>query len=201
MFAWFLLVSHRLFLYSSSTGKCIAQPGLYEKYDAYFEVIVSGIFPPIIVILLGCALLHNVRQVVQRRIVPATIAIPNPPTQSSSIEHIDSQITKMLFLQSLVAIPSFLLYGAQITYSSVTEGWYKSPEFSAWETIFVEFIRLGSYVFNATSFYISFLTSRSFRRTFFRLLHLRCFRNQTTLTNIHIRSNSMHAVRKQELRS
>lgn len=196
--SWFLLVCHRLILYSSSTGRCIAQPGFYEKYDAYFEVVISGLCPPIIVLVLGCGLLRNVRQVVHRRVVPVIVTIQKPNGHLSSIHNADAQITTMLLLQSLVVIPSFFLYGAQITYSSVTEGWDKSSERLAWENVFIEFIRLGSYIFNATGFYICFITSRRFRHTFFRTLRISCLRRRTVTTNVFIPSNSMYSMRRQE---
>lgn len=200
MFLWFLGIGHRLILYSASTGKCLPQPGFYEKFDAYFEVVLSAIFPPIIVILLGYGLLRNVRHIVNRRIAPTTSTIQQLVVPTSSIEHIDSQITKMLFLQSLVAIPTFLLYGAQITYSSVTETWYKTPERLAWETIFIEFIRLSSYIFNGTSFYISFITGRNFRRAIFRLIGIKRFQNQAGFATV-TQTHTTQAMRKYEPQS
>ena len=149
---WFLLVSHRLVLYSNSTGSCRARAGIYEKYDSYFEVIMSGLCPPVLLITLGCLLLKNVRNVAQRRVAPVAAVPQTINVNQSYIQQIDAQLTTMLVLQSFVAIPSFIPYGAQNLYSSVTVDWYKSPLRLAWENVIIETIRLLSYVFYNTSF-------------------------------------------------
>jgi hypothetical protein len=175
MFTWLLLIGHRFFLYSTSSGTCVPQPGIYAKYDAYFEVIMSGIWPPVLLITLGCLLLKNVRQVAQRRVAPATGAPQATNANLSYIQQIDAQMTKMLLLQSFVAIPSFLPYGAQNLYSSLTGDWYKSPLRLAWENVIIELIRLFSYLFYSTSFYVSLISSRGFRRQVLQSLGIKKF--------------------------
>ena len=168
IFVWFLLIGHRFIFYSTATGACAAQSGVYEKYDAYFEVIVSGVCPPIILLVLGSMLLRSVRQIIHRRVLPSG-AIPQAVGNNlSQIQQIDAQLTRMLLLQSFVAIPSFIPYGAQNLYSSITQNWYKSPLRAAWDNVIIEIIRLLSYVFYSTSFYISFASSRGFRAAFFQ---------------------------------
>jgi hypothetical protein len=108
---------------------------------------MSGICPTIILLTLGCLLLRNVRQVAQRRFTLSVIGLP--------IININ---------QSFVSIPSYLPFGAQNLCSSITDSWYKSPLRLAWENVIIEIIRLCSYLFNSTSFYVSLLSTRGFRR-------------------------------------
>ena len=134
---------------------------------------MSGIWPPVLLLTLGCLLLRNVRQVAQRR-VQAVLAAPRVANINPSyIEQIDGQITTMLLLQSFVAIPSFLPFGAQNLYSSITDGWYKSPLRLAWENVIIETIRLFSYLFYSTSFYVSLYSSRGFRRQVWHFLEMK----------------------------
>ena len=192
---WLLAIGHRFIFYSAISGSCVAKPGTYEKYDTYFEVVVSGIFPPIILAVLGSLLLRSVRKVMLRRVAQA------PGSHLSQIQQIDAQLTRMLLLQSFVAIPSFLPYAAQNIYSSITQDWYKSPLRIAWDNVIIETIRLLSYLFYSTSFYISFSSSRTFRAAF-----LHCFvgkrdKNLNGSMNTNAQAVSTHATRKTEHRN
>jgi len=169
---WFLWTGHRLIFYSISTGSCNPIGGTYEKFDAYFEVIMSGVVPPILFMTLGCLLLRNVRSVARRRVAPGGAA-QGAPGNLSLIQQIDAQLSTMILLQTFVAIPSFLPYGAQNLYSSITLNWHKSPLYTAYENVFVELIRLFSYLFYSTSFYISCLSSIGFRRQVLYILRIR----------------------------
>ncbi|UJR32897.1 hypothetical protein I4U23_020358 [Adineta vaga] len=164
---WFVCVSHRLVLYSNISGSCGPQLGIYEKFDSYFEVIMSGMVPPILLILLGCLLLRNVRDVARRRIAPADGTLTTSQSNNAKflyIQQIDAQIATTLLLQSFVAIPSFIPFGFQNLYTSITRSWYKSPLQLAYEDIIIEIIRLLSYIFYSTSFYISAWSSHGFRK-------------------------------------
>ncbi|CAF1003305.1 unnamed protein product [Rotaria sp. Silwood1] len=195
---WFLLVGHRLFLYSNISGVCAAHPGFYEKLDIYFEAIMSGVCPPVVLLILGCALLRNVRQVVHRRIQPTGIVSQALAVSPYYIQQIDAQLTNMLLLQSFVAIPSFFPYGAQNLYSNITEDWYKSPLRLAWETVFIELIRLFSYLFYSTSFYVSFYSSRSFRKAVLQVLRIERFQMSTDSANTRAQMISTNVGRKNE---
>ncbi|CAF4802134.1 unnamed protein product [Rotaria sp. Silwood1] len=195
---WFLLVGHRLFLYSNISGVCAAHPGFYEKLDIYFEAIMSGVCPPVVLLILGCALLRNVRQVVHRRIQPTGIVSQALAVSPYYIQQIDAQLTNMLLLQSFVAIPSFFPYGAQNLYSNITEDWYKSPLRLAWETVFIELIRLFSYLFYSTSFYVSFYSSRNFRKAVLQVLRIERFQMSTDSANTRAQMISANVGRKNE---
>jgi hypothetical protein len=99
-----------------------------------------------------------------RRIAPTGIVPQGTTGNLTQIQQIDSQLTTMLLLQSFAAIPSFIPFGAQNLYSNITQNWYKSPLRLAWENVIIETIRLFSYLFYSTSFYVSFCSSRGFRK-------------------------------------
>lgn len=191
---WFLLVDHRLILYSASSGSCSPLPGIYEKYDAYFEAMMSGFLPSIIIATFGCLILRNIRRVAHRRITPATAASQAINTTMSYIQQIDGQMTRMLLLQSFVSVPSFLPYGAQNLYSSLSENWYKSPLRLAWETMIIEIKRLFSYLFCSTSFFISLMSSRGFHRQVLQSLRIKQYKRRAGPANTLVRQMSTHNV-------
>ncbi|CAF1139666.1 unnamed protein product [Adineta steineri] len=171
---WFLWTGHRLIFYTTSTGVCIPMAGNYEIFDAYFEACMSGVVPPILFITLGSLLLRNVRSVSRRRVMPSVgNGLHVATVNLSLIQQIDAQLSNMILLQSFVAVPSFLPFGAQNLYSSITLYWNKAPLYVAYENIFVELIRLFSYLFYSTSFYISCLSSPGFRKQVLYILKIR----------------------------
>ncbi|CAF0989642.1 unnamed protein product [Adineta steineri] len=166
-------------------GSCNPTPGIYEKIDSYFEVVMSGFVPPILLITLGCLLLRNVRGVVHRRIVPAGVVSQPINTNLSHIQQIDSQLTAMILLQSFVAIPSFIPFGAQNLYTSLSRGWYKTPLRLAWEDVIIETIRLFSYLFYSTSFYVSLYSSRGFRKQVLHSFRIKRYKPQPHITTTY----------------
>ncbi|CAF0916126.1 unnamed protein product [Adineta steineri] len=185
VFTWFICVWHRLYFYNITSGSCNPTPGIYEKIDSYFEVVMSGFVPPILLITLGCLLLRNVRGVVHRRIVPAGVVSQPINTNLSHIQQIDSQLTAMILLQSFVAIPSFIPFGAQNLYTSLSRGWYKTPLRLAWEDVIIETIRLFSYLFYSTSFYVSLYSSRGFRKQVLHSLRIKKYKPQPHITTTY----------------
>ncbi len=187
-----------MFLYSIASGTCQPQGGFYEEYDSFFEAIMSGLCPPTIIITLGCFLLRNVRSVAQRQVTFVPTVSQTTDRNQLYMQQIDIQLTKMLLLQSFVAIPSFLPFGAQNLYSSITLTWHKSPMRLAWENVFIELIRLFSYLFYSTSFYVSFLCSRGFRRQVFLTLKIKRFTNEVHPIGTNNQLKSTNTTRKAE---
>ena len=197
-FLWLLLCGHRFLFYSAASGTCVPQPGVYEKYDTFFEVVVAGVCPPTIIMVLGILLLRSVRQVLRRRVVPSGVTTQTGNSHPSHIQQIDAQLTRMILLQSFVAIPSFIPYGAQNVYSSITQNWYKSPLRIAWENVVIESIRLLSYIFYSSSFYVSFLSSRGFRKAFYQSIGRK--RTEKSAQNTHMAVNCTTVTRHMEQR-
>ncbi|UJR20541.1 hypothetical protein I4U23_023668 [Adineta vaga] len=183
---WFLTTCHRLAFYSTSTGRCLAKEGLYATFDNYFEAIVSGLCPPIIIFLLAYLLIRSVRNTIQRQI----ITVSNQQTRSSEystfLQKTDKQLTEMLLWQTLIAIPAFLPYAGQLIYTNVTENWSKSPEWLAWENIVIETIRLLSYTFFSTRLYITLISSQGIREQIFKVFRLR--------NTIHPKDETLHTI-------
>jgi hypothetical protein len=180
---WFMCTGHRLYFYNIDSGSCGPLLGIYERVDAYFEAIMSGVVPPILFIILGSLLLKNVRQVARRRVAPTGPVSRAAIKNLTHIQQIDSQLSTMILLQSFIAIPSFLPFGAQNLYTSITLYWYKPPLYLAYENLFVELIRLFSYLFYSTSFYISFLSSRAFRKQILHSLGIKRYTHLDHSTN------------------
>ncbi|UJR20094.1 hypothetical protein I4U23_023228 [Adineta vaga] len=162
---WFLLIGHRLIFYRINNGNCTPPEGIYSYYDNYFQVIFSSLCPAIGMSILAFLLLKSVRRVAQRRIVPS-INISN----GSIINQMDKLLTIMLIAESLIAVITYVPYAIELTYENITQHWYKSPLFLAMENVFTELIHLLSYIFFATSFYVSLFSNVAFRRDIKRSL-------------------------------
>jgi len=163
-FFWFLLLVHRIIMYRIVDGVCGPPTGFYQYYDNYFQVIFSSLSPVIVMSVLAYLLIKSVRSVVRRRIVPVTDLPTVTISNKSMINQMDTQLTRMLILESLITVVTYLPYAIQLTYANITEGWYKTPLRLAWESVFTELIHLFSYVFFATSFYVSIISNTGFRR-------------------------------------
>ncbi|CAF3925519.1 unnamed protein product [Rotaria sp. Silwood1] len=121
---------------------------------------------PLVMIVLAVLLLRSVRNITQRRVVPKDDAPPIAIIKGSDLQCIDSRLTLMLFLQLIIAITTRVPYAVQLVYINITQSWPKSPLRIAIENVLIELIHLLSYTFFASSFYVSFITNRDFRRKF-----------------------------------
>ncbi|CAF3224541.1 unnamed protein product, partial [Rotaria sp. Silwood2] len=70
--------------------------------------------------------------------------------------------------QSLTAVIAYIPYGAAVLYFNITSKWTKSTTRQAWEQVIANIIRLCSYLFAATGFYVSMVSNRGFREQFMR---------------------------------
>lgn len=121
--------------------------------------------------VLAYLLIRSVRNLVQRQIVPTThtpsIKFPN----RTVLQQMDSQLTLMLILQSIISTLAYIPYAIQLIYTHITQYWPKSSLKVAQEVVFVEVIHLFSYAFFASSFYILLVSSSGFRRHLKYLFH------------------------------
>ncbi|CAF4311978.1 unnamed protein product [Rotaria sp. Silwood2] len=171
---WLLFIGHRLILYNVINGKCAPSLKLYAYIDNCMEVVFKAIYPPIVMIVLAYLLIRSVRNVIKRKISHSN----NRPSVTipcrSVLQQIDSRLTFMLILQSIIATLTFIPYAAERIYKNITEDWPKSALQNAQESIFVELTHLLSYTFFASSFYVSIISNCGFRRelkNFFRKSH------------------------------
>lgn len=161
---WFLVTCHRLFIYALVDGKCNPQFAVYDQIDNYIEAIIMELGPLIIVFTLTYLLKRSLRNIIERPTASITIG------KHSQVHQIDSQITLMLLLQSIAAIISFLPYGIEIFYDRITETWNKTSLQVAIEKIIGQITHTLLYTFSASSFHISIISSRGFRRVIKRIV-------------------------------
>ena len=161
---WFLLTGHRLFIYALIHGKCNPQVAVYDQINNYVEAIVMELGPLIIVFTLAYLLKRSLRNIVERPTARITFG------KHSRAHQIDSQITLMLLLQSIVAIISFLPYGIETIYDHITEAWYKTSLQLAIEKIIGQITHTLLYTFSASSFHISIISCHGFRSEVKRIL-------------------------------
>lgn len=161
---WFLLIGHRLILYRVQNGSCTRPAGFYDDYDNYFEVLFTAMCPPVLMSLLAYLLVRSVRSVIQRRIGPGSNPTQATPVHRSRLQQMDAQLTLMLILQSLIAIVTYIPFAAELIYTNVTQYWTKSAYQAALDKVVVELTHVLSYVFFASSFYVSITTNGGFRR-------------------------------------
>ncbi|CAF4213269.1 unnamed protein product, partial [Adineta steineri] len=107
---------------------------------------------------------------IERQTNVATAGTQVNTTKRSQLQQIDSQITLMLLLQSIMAIVSFLPYGLYVLYSHITASWSKSTLQVAIEKIIAELTHTLLYTFFASSFHISMISSSGFRREVKRIV-------------------------------
>ena len=169
-------------LYTNASGSCEAQKGVYARIDTYLEACLSGVCTPLIVLVFAYLLLRSTRSVTRRRVThgPDVASTAN----MSHLQRIEAQLTIMLFLQSIVAIIAFFPYAAQVLYVNITDGWEKSPERQAWEQLVIDTIRLCSYLFAATGFYISMISNRGYREQFMRMAGMERIFHRANLTAV-----------------
>ncbi|CAF0857207.1 unnamed protein product [Adineta steineri] len=86
------------------------------------------------------------------------------------ISQIDKQLTIKLIPESLITILTYTPYAIELTYLNISQTRYKTPLQLAWEKISTELIDLISYIFFATSFYVSIISNIGFRRTIKQIL-------------------------------
>jgi hypothetical protein len=161
---WFLAFGPRLIFYRIEDGTCSASNGLYRFYDNYLQVLVSSFLPSIAMPILSILLVRNVRDMIRRRGPPVNNLSAMVKSTNSIIHHMDTQLTRMLVLESVIAGITYFPYGIQLIYSDISHQWYKSPLRVALESVLIESIHLASYVFFASSFYVSFVSNSGFRR-------------------------------------
>jgi hypothetical protein len=97
----------------------------------------------------------------------------------------------MLLLQTLVAIPSFFPYAAELIYINITHNWKKSPERLAWESVFAETTHLLSYTFFTTQFYVSLISSSGIRKQILKIFNIK---TNADLPNRTMNANTLQVV-------
>ncbi|CAF3097129.1 unnamed protein product [Rotaria sp. Silwood2] len=190
-FFWLLLIGHRLILYSSNDGKCAPLSGFYAYLDNYIEVVFTAICPPIVMILLAYLLVRSVHGIIQRQIVPGNNGPLVTIAKRSVLQNMDSRLTWMLILQSIIAIITYIPFAAELIYTNISQSWLKSTLQNAQEKVFVELTHLLSYIFFASSFYVSIISNDGFRRQIKNFFRRSQYDDPTIRMNIIFQTNAI----------
>ncbi|CAF2144982.1 unnamed protein product [Rotaria magnacalcarata] len=79
------------------------------------------ICPPVAVIVLTYLLIRSVRNVIQRQIISGNNAQAATVAYRSNLEQMDSRLTSMLILQSMIVIITYIPFAAELVYTNVTQ--------------------------------------------------------------------------------
>lgn len=104
---------------------------------------MSGLCPPVILLVLGILLTRTIRNTMGRQVAP----VNDNSNNRRILKQIDAQLSIMILMQTLTAIPSFIPYGSQLLYANITQYSYKTPLRIAVESVVTEIIHLLSYFF------------------------------------------------------
>lgn len=181
-FFWFVLLVHRIILYQIESNSCGPPPGIYTYYDNYFQVIFSSLAPAVVTSILAYLLIKSIREVSRRRILPVTTVVIPMNSNRTILQQMDVDLTRMLVIESLIAIITYVPYAIELSYMNITEHWSKTSVRLAWEKMCTELIHLLSYVFFATSFYVSMFSNLGFRRKIKRILRMKKSRPSQQMT-------------------
>ncbi|CAF3905417.1 unnamed protein product [Rotaria magnacalcarata] len=81
----------------------------------------TAICPPVAVIVLTYLLIRSVRNVIQRQIISGNNAQAATVAYRSNLEQMDSRLTSMLILQSMIVIITYIPFAAELVYTNVTQ--------------------------------------------------------------------------------
>ncbi|CAF1599064.1 unnamed protein product [Rotaria magnacalcarata] len=95
--------------------------GFYAYFDNYIEIVFTAICPPVAVIVLTYLLIRSVRNVIQRQIISGNNAQAATVAYRSNLEQMDSRLTSMLILQSMIVIITYIPFAAELVYTNVTQ--------------------------------------------------------------------------------
>ncbi|CAF1276914.1 unnamed protein product [Rotaria magnacalcarata] len=118
---YLLFIGHRLILYKAKNRKCAPRSGFYAYFDNYIEIVFTAICPPVAVIVLTYLLIRSVRNVIQRQIISGNNAQAATVAYRSNLEQMDSRLTSMLILQSMIVIITYIPFAAELVYTNVTQ--------------------------------------------------------------------------------
>jgi len=184
---WMIILSHRLSLYGidSISGICQPKTGIYWWYNSYYKFIFTGLVPPIIILIISCMIIRNIRLMVNRNVRPTDRRHSSIERQNkkndSRLQKLDNQLTLILIIQLSVSFISFLPYSSELLYSTLSKNLVKSNIYLSWENFFIQSIHLSSYIFYSTNSYIFLITSRIFRKQIIQIFSFKKIQRHSSL--------------------
>jgi hypothetical protein len=145
--------SHVLALFTIeqlTTGPyCYAQAGTYRVFYDFFYFATFSFTPPIIMIIVGLATLHNIHQT-RVQVVPSKIN----QTNVNQLKKRDRQLIRMLLIQFIFTIALTLPIAIQKLYTTFTENIIKDSYRVAVESLVTQITRILAYSNSCTSFFV-----------------------------------------------
>ncbi|CAF3801905.1 unnamed protein product [Rotaria socialis] len=118
---------------------CAPLSVFYDSFDTYLEAIFTALCPSIMMVILSYFLLKSVRGVIQRQIFPVNNGAVVNVAHRSALQQMDSRLTLMLLLQSIIAIITYVPFAIELIYLNVTQNCSKSSLRLAQEKVLVEY--------------------------------------------------------------
>jgi hypothetical protein len=141
--------------FGSTTPQCNSQKGIYRTFLGFWHMVLSSLFPSLLMLLFGFLTLKNVRQ--HRQIVQRV-------DQNIASRRTDSQLLRMLTAQVLVIIIATLPFSINQLYSSFTSSFTKSTLKIAQDNLAGQTTAIVTYFAYSSSFYLYTLSGTIFRK-------------------------------------
>lgn len=182
---WMIVLSHQLFLYEidSISGLCQLKIDFYWWYNIYMKFIVTGLIPPLAILMISAMIIRNIRLVVNCGIQSTNQRLlsieENSKTKVFRLKKLDNQLTFILLIQLGISFISFLSYSSELLYTTFSKNFIKSSIYLSWENMFMQFIHLSSYIFYSTNCYVFLASSRLFRKQIRQIFHIKKIHRQS----------------------
>jgi hypothetical protein len=82
----------------------------------------------------------------------------------------ERHFTRMILIQVLITIVTYVLYAAQYTYSTITADWQKGPFWIATDSVIGQIGRICFFLNHVIGFYIYISISNDIRTTFKKIM-------------------------------
>jgi hypothetical protein len=128
---------------------CYAQPGAYRIFYDFFYFATYSFTPPIAMIIVGLATVHNIHRI-RRHITPMS----TNTTNGNPLTKRDRQMIKMLLIQVIFTVILTLPIAVQKLYSTFTQNEVKGAYQLAAENFIAQLMRQFSFINSSASFYV-----------------------------------------------
>ena len=144
---------------------CTFQPGAYISFITYYSLIVTGIAPPLLMIIFGIWTMKNIRQIQNTAQPSGTSTIRTIVTvgRSNTPQSKDRQLVRMLLMD--ISIYIFARFPATIflIYGQITQHETKSTEQLLTEQAIANITYVIGFVDSSIGCYTNILVSKTFR--------------------------------------
>lgn len=167
VFLWLLATLFIPILQSLENGKCGMHDGTYSFAYTIYNLITSGIFPPVMMIVFGALVMANLKEI-RSRIQPTN---NNGRATTNVIRKRDRDLIRISLVEVVVYLITTTPYTVVLIYSFATRSMRKSSDQQKLES-FISFLAQSFllHLNNALPFWIFILTLRSFRLEFSKLM-------------------------------